>query len=70
MILKKITLSNIGAYHGIQSIDLTPSKGKPIILIGGMNGAGKTTLLNAIRTCLFGKRIAQLDIATKSYQGF
>lgn len=55
MQLTKITLVNIGAYQGVNEIDLSiPSSDQNVILFGGENGAGKTTLLNSIRLALFG----------------
>ncbi len=55
MQLTKLTLVNIGAYRGINEIDLSiPSTEQNVILFGGENGAGKTTLLNSIRLALFG----------------
>ncbi|MEU5024269.1 DNA sulfur modification protein DndD [Streptomyces milbemycinicus] len=56
MLLRKITLEEFGAYRGKQSLDLTVTKSKPIILIGGLNGCGKTTLLDAIQLALYGPR--------------
>ncbi|PSH04042.1 MAG: DNA sulfur modification protein DndD [Acidobacteria bacterium] len=55
MILNTITLSNFGVFAGKQTIDLTPTRSKNIVLFGGKNGAGKSTLLEAIRLCLYGQ---------------
>lgn len=38
MILDWIRLENFGAYGGINEAELTPEKGKPVVLFGGMNG--------------------------------
>lgn len=54
MILRDITLVNIGAYRGYNDFDLSTTTEKPVILIGGENGAGKTTFLNAIKLGIFG----------------
>lgn len=56
VILRSLAMENFGLYGGRQELDLTPSPGKPVILIGGTNGAGKTTLLEAILLCLHGRR--------------
>ncbi|WP_328514060.1 DNA sulfur modification protein DndD [Streptomyces mirabilis] len=68
MLLRKITLEEFGAYRGKQSLDLTPKKNKPIILIGGLNGCGKTTLLDAIQLALYGNRARCSGRGTKSYE--
>src|SRR5437762_9414316 len=54
MILKRLTLTDFGVFHGRHAIDLTPKKSRPIILFGGKNGAGKSTILEAIRLCFYG----------------
>ena len=67
MILHKLTLNNVGLFHGKQTVNLTPKGGKPIILIGGMNGAGKTTLLDAVQLCLYGKRSLGSRVSYNAY---
>lgn len=54
MILKDITLVNIGAYRGFNDFDLTTTEEHPVVVIGGENGAGKTTFLTAIKLGIFG----------------
>lgn len=54
MILKDITLVNIGAYRGFNDFDLSTTEENPVVVIGGENGAGKTTFLNAIKLGIFG----------------
>ncbi|MER7662057.1 DNA sulfur modification protein DndD [Streptomyces sp. NPDC096193] len=70
MLLRKITLEEFGAYRGKQSLDLTPKKNKPIILIGGLNGCGKTTLLDAIQLVLYGARARCSGRANKPYETY
>ncbi|MDT0457011.1 DNA sulfur modification protein DndD [Streptomyces sp. DSM 41527] len=70
MLLRKITLSEFGAYRGEQSLDLTPKKNKPIILIGGLNGCGKTTLLDAIQLALYGRRARCSGRGNKTYESY
>ncbi|MPY33411.1 DNA sulfur modification protein DndD [Streptomyces adustus] len=70
MLLRKITLEEFGAYSGKQSLDLTPKKNKPIILIGGLNGCGKTTLLDAIQLALYGNRARCSGRGTKAYETY
>src|SRR5690348_13599649 len=70
MLLRKITLEEFGAYRGKQSLDLTPTKNKPIILIGGLNGCGKTTLLDAIQLVLYGNRARCSGRGTKAYETY
>ena len=70
MILHKLTLNNVGLFHGRQTITLTPNTNRPIILIGGMNGAGKTTLLDAVRLCLYGKRALGNRVSHNEYYNY
>ncbi|MEU8965869.1 DNA sulfur modification protein DndD [Streptomyces sp. NPDC048491] len=70
MLLHKITLEDFGAYRGKQSLDLTPKRHKPIILIGGLNGCGKTTLLDAIQLVLYGARARCSGRGSKAYDTY
>ena len=70
MILHKLTLNNVGLFHGKQTVNLTPKDSKPIILIGGMNGAGKTTLLDAVRLCLYGRRAIGSRVSLHEYHNY
>lgn len=54
MILDRISFKNFGVYGGLQKIDLTPKKGKPVVLLGALNGGGKTTFLDAVQLVLYG----------------
>ena len=56
MILDKIQIENFGAYQGVQEAIISPEKGKPVVLFGGMNGGGKTTMLDALLLVLYGSR--------------
>jgi DNA sulfur modification protein DndD len=56
MIFNQLLLQNFGQYKGLHRIDLSTSKTKPVLLIGGLNGGGKTTILDAMQLCLYGKR--------------
>ncbi|WP_406387426.1 DNA sulfur modification protein DndD [Streptomyces sp. NBC_00211] len=70
MLLRKITLEEFGAYRGKQSLDLTPGKKRPIVLIGGLNGCGKTTLLDAIQLTLYGSRARCSGRGNKPYEAY
>lgn len=68
MKILKIKLNNIGPYKGEDNVfDLSVSKGKNIVLIGGKNGAGKTTLLNSIKIGLFGTYAYGLKTVSNMY---
>lgn len=70
MIIKKLSLENFGIYKGCHEVDLTISKDKPIILLGGLNGGGKTTFLDALQLVLFGKQAKCSNRAHQSYSNF
>ena len=55
MKLIELKLNNVGPFAGEVSIPLESTKGKPIVLIGGLNGRGKTTIIEALQLVLFGK---------------
>ena len=70
MLLSKIILNNYGVYRGGNEFNLTCSKDKPIILIGGTNGAGKTTLFESVMLCLYGISIMGKHVTKKTYEQF
>ena len=55
MTFLELSLENVGAFQGRHTLDLLPSEGKSLILVGALNGSGKTTLLNAFQLALYGK---------------
>lgn len=67
MKIKSISFFNIGPYEDLNKFDLTISKTKNIVLIGGKNGAGKTTFFKAIKTCLYGSKVWGFDAPGKEY---
>lgn len=70
MILDQLTLHNFGVYRGEQQIDLTPTPGRPIVLVGALNGGGKTTLLDALQVVLYGRHARCIDRTKTSYQDY
>ena len=70
MILTRLTLRNVGAYRGKHSLDLTPSPGKPILLVGALNGSGKTTLLESIQLALYGRSTLHLVRDASGYSDY
>lgn len=70
MILTKLTLNDFGVFQGQHTVDLSPSKRRPIILFGGKNGAGKSTILEALRLCLYGAGALGIGISKQDYAKF
>lgn len=74
MLLKKITIENVGLYHGETEFDLVPRekyrKVRPVILFGGKNGAGKTTFFDSIRLVLYGRSALGSRVAQKDYEAY
>lgn len=70
MIFEKIVLENFATYKGRNEINLTPKKGKPIILIGGENGCGKTSMLDAFHLVLFGATARCSNRGKLSYDAY
>ena len=61
MKIDKIILNNFRQYQGQNSLDLSTSGNKNIILIGGKNGYGKTNFLMSLVWCLYGEDIIKID---------
>lgn len=61
MYIKQIQLNNFRIYKGFNTISLTPSDDKNIIVISGKNGYGKTTFLMPLVWCLYGKQMEKVD---------
>ena len=55
MWISKIELSNFKSYQHQVFEFPPPTKGRNIVLIGGMNGYGKTSVLEALYLGLYGK---------------
>ena len=70
MILTRLTLHNVGAYRGAHSIELSPSPGRPVVLVGALNGSGKTTLLESIQLALYGRSAKQLLRDATGYEDY
>lgn len=56
MLLRSLTLNNVGVYRGQQQVRFSTDSNQPVTLIGGLNGSGKTSLLHAIPLVLYGNR--------------
>ncbi|WP_170211652.1 DNA sulfur modification protein DndD [Rhodoferax bucti] len=74
MLLKKLTLVDVGTYAGQQDFDLAPrikyGAKRPIILFGGLNGTGKTTFLTAVRLALYGRQSLDVTPTQKEYEEY
>ena len=74
MIFTRLTVTNLGVYHGRHEFELRPvprdGEARPIVLFGGKNGAGKTTLLDAIRLCLYGRSALGGRVRRNDYDAF
>ena len=74
MLIRTLTLHDVGLYRGRHVFDLVPrtSDGyrRPIVLFGGHNGAGKTTLLESIQLCFYGRTAVGLRVKPAEYRQF
>lgn len=51
-----ISIENLGPFRERQTIDLSVSGGRSVILVKALNGSGKTTLLTALQIGLYGQK--------------
>jgi len=70
MKINKISLFNFKSYSGLHEIDLSVSDDKNVILLVGSNGSGKTTILEAVKLCLYGKKVNGKIFSDKEYDSF
>ena len=71
MLIKTLTLQDVGQYGGEHVFDLVPrGKNRPIVLFGGHNGSGKTTILNSISLCLYGRNVLGDRVKPETYHRF
>ncbi len=71
MKLESVTISNFKNYYGPNPVELNIDSGNGnIILIGGKNGFGKSTFCEAIRLCLFGKKLIGSPLSKKEYKEY
>uniref|UniRef100_UPI00186688A0 AAA family ATPase n=1 Tax=Luteolibacter marinus TaxID=2776705 RepID=UPI00186688A0 len=70
MILDSIQIENYGIYGGCQKIDLRPTPGKPVILVGGLNGGGKTTFLDALQLAFYGPKARLSNRGRMGYKAY
>lgn len=71
MILKSLTLTDVGVYAGEQRIEFAPaSRDQPVTLVGGLNGAGKTTLMRSLFHVLYGAHALPLIERRGSYDRY
>ncbi|NMC77231.1 MAG: DNA sulfur modification protein DndD, partial [Candidatus Methanofastidiosa archaeon] len=70
MKINKISLFNFKSYSGLHEIDLSVSKDKNVVLLIGSNGSGKTTILEAVKLCLYGRKVNGKIFSDKEYESF
>lgn len=54
--ISNISIENLGPFRERQTLDLSISGGRPVILVKALNGSGKTTLLTALQVGLYGHK--------------
>lgn len=70
MKINKISLFNFKSYSGLHEIDLSVSNDKNVVLLIGSNGSGKTTILEAVKLCLYGRKVNGKIFSDKEYESF
>jgi len=54
--ISNISIENLGPFRQRQTLDLSISRDRPVILVKALNGSGKTTLLTALQVGLYGHK--------------
>ena len=70
MLLERLSIENYGVYAEKSEFDLSSTREKPIVLIGGLNGAGKTTIFESLMIALYGKTYLGRRATKKEYLKF
>ena len=70
MLLERLSIENYGVYAEKSEFDLSSTREKPIVLIGGLNGAGKTTIFESLMIALYGKIYLGRRVTKKEYLKF
>jgi len=52
--ISSISIQNLGPFRERQTLDLTTTSSRPVVLVKALNGSGKTTLLTALQVGLYG----------------
>ena len=59
---KSITICNLFAYYGKQSVDFEAKDGKPLYLIYGNNGFGKTSFIRSMKLLFLGSGLNKGEV--------
>ena len=70
MLLERLSIENYGVYAEKSEFDLSSTRERPIVLIGGLNGAGKTTIFESLMIALYGKTYLGRRTTKKEYLKF
>lgn len=68
--IRDVSISNFKNYNGLSTVNLETNSDENIVLIGGKNGFGKSTLCEAIRLCLFGKKLFGSPLSKNEYNEY
>jgi DNA sulfur modification protein DndD len=54
--ISSLSIENLGPFRERQTIDLSVTGARPVVLVKALNGSGKTTLLTALQIGLYGQK--------------
>ena len=54
--ISSLSIENLGPFRERQTLDLSVTAGRPVVLVKALNGSGKTTLLTALQIGLYGHK--------------